>query len=276
MKPIQFTITREVWKRAHKDVKALFPDKQVDVGYLLSTTSKKAKLADKVGVIDAILYLSPAETVVKGLNLCTSSTKGCRRACIAWTGQLRLPRGRKALIARTLFWACYPELFCERLDLETSKLVKQAERENKALAIRLNGTSDIAWETSNGLCYLQHAMLTFPSVQYYDYTKHVGRCFDGYRKRMGVPNYHLTYSWKGQPETALKRLDPDISIAVPFAYELPETFLGRKVIDGDTHDLRYLDEPGVVVGLAYKRAKHPTQPRMLRANELPEFVVQAA
>jgi hypothetical protein len=33
---------------------------------------------------------------------------------------------------------------------------------------------------------------------------------------------------------------------------LPETYLGRPVIDGDEHDLRFLDPSGVVVGLRAK------------------------
>ena len=33
---------------------------------------------------------------------------------------------------------------------------------------------------------------------------------------------------------------------------LPETFLGKKVVDGDTNDLRFLDEKGIVVGLKAK------------------------
>ena len=33
---------------------------------------------------------------------------------------------------------------------------------------------------------------------------------------------------------------------------LPETFKGLEVIDGDTHDMRFLDEPNKVVGLRAK------------------------
>jgi hypothetical protein len=37
-----------------------------------------------------------------------------------------------------------------------------------------------------------------------------------------------------------------------FRGEKPKTFLGLKVIDGDTHDMRFLDEDNVVVGLKAK------------------------
>jgi hypothetical protein len=42
-----------------------------------------------------------------------------------------------------------------------------------------------------------------------------------------------------------------MNVAVVFD-RLPETFLGRKVIDGTLTDLRFLDEQGVVVGLEAK------------------------
>jgi hypothetical protein len=42
-----------------------------------------------------------------------------------------------------------------------------------------------------------------------------------------------------------------------FRDKLPETWNGYKVIDGTKHDLRFLDEKGVVVGLLAKGdAKH--------------------
>jgi hypothetical protein len=34
--------------------------------------------------------------------------------------------------------------------------------------------------------------------------------------------------------------------------QLPTTFMGYKVIDGDAYDMRYLDEQGVIVGLKFK------------------------
>ena len=42
------------------------------------------------------------------------------------------------------------------------------------------------------------------------------------------------------------------NIAVVFRDVLPTMFKGLKVIDGDKHDMRFLDEPNVVVGLKAK------------------------
>jgi hypothetical protein len=47
-------------------------------------------------------------------------------------------------------------------------------------------------------------------------------------------------------------LNDGVRVAVVFKKELPKTFWGRKVIDGDLYDMRYRDEKDVIVGLKYK------------------------
>jgi hypothetical protein len=41
-------------------------------------------------------------------------------------------------------------------------------------------------------------------------------------------------------------------VAYVFKDKLPKKYLGRRVIDGDKHDLRYMDPRGVVIGLVAK------------------------
>ena len=41
-------------------------------------------------------------------------------------------------------------------------------------------------------------------------------------------------------------------MAYVFKDKLPKKFQGRRVIDGDQHDLRFLDPAGVIVGLIAK------------------------
>ena len=54
-------------------------------------------------------------------------------------------------------------------------------------------------------------------------------------------------------------------MAVVFEGDLPICFLGRKVIDGDTDDLRFLDPTNVVVGLKAKGdARHDTSGFVIR------------
>jgi hypothetical protein len=70
-------------------------------------------------------------------------------------------------------------------------------------------------------------------------------------------NYRLTFSRSEKNEDIadcfIKRGG---NVAVVFSTKkkdaLPETYLGAPVIDGDTHDLRFLDPRGVVVGLRAK------------------------
>ena len=98
----------------------------------------------------------------------------------------------------------------------------------------------------------------FPDVQFYDYTKLP-------KPELRIrPNYALTFSYSGHnlPD-APDALAHGVNVAVVFAvrkgFELPETWNGYRVIDGDLHDLRFLDPKGVVVGLRAKgRAKKQT------------------
>ena len=94
-------------------------------------------------------------------------------------------------------------------------------------------------------------------VQFYDYTKVIKRAY------MELPaNYHITLSYSEADMDYADKvhqavLDTGVNMAVVFRDELPETFRGLRVIDGDKDDLRFLDPKGVVVGLKAKgRAKH--------------------
>jgi hypothetical protein len=47
-------------------------------------------------------------------------------------------------------------------------------------------------------------------------------------------------------------IDKGFNVSKVFRKELPETYLGHKVIDGTLHDMRFLDDWGVIVGLVAK------------------------
>ena len=118
--------------------------------------------------------------------------------------------------------------------------------------VRLNGTSDIRWEdVAHGR--LPNVFAAFPEVPFYDYTKVPNR-----RRALEVPNYHLTFSYSHRPEfagivdKARACYGDRVNFAAVFARALPATFLDRPVISGDETDLRFLDAPGVVVGLTAK------------------------
>ena len=91
-----------------------------------------------------------------------------------------------------------------------------------------------------------------PNVQFIDYTKIRNRF-----KNKLPKNYSLTFSQSeiNQKDTS-ELLKTNTNIAVVFRKKLPKKYKGRKVINGDKHDLRHLDPKKVIVGLIAKgRAK---------------------
>jgi len=92
----------------------------------------------------------------------------------------------------------------------------------------------------------------FPNVQFYDYTKHFKRMIK-YLKGDMPKNYHLTFSRNETNDfQSTQVLKSGGNVAVVFRNKLPETYKGFKVINGDEHDLRFLDQKNVVVGLKEK------------------------
>jgi len=126
-------------------------------------------------------------------------------------------------------------------------LIRKAERENLIPAVRLNGTSDIAWEkikvVRGGVTY-RSIMEAYPDIQWYDYTKILGR-----KRALSLPNYHLTYSLAEDNDAqAIQALEQGYNLAVVMRLgrndPKPETWGGYPVVDGDETDVRFLDPDG--------------------------------
>jgi hypothetical protein len=113
----------------------------------------------------------------------------------------------------------------------------------------INGTSDIPFENLSifGKTLFEH----FPKVQFYDYGKSAKRVLEN-----KIKNYHLTFSLsESNIKIAKVVAAAGKNVAVVF-HKKPKTFWGKKVLDGDISDLRFLDKKGVIVGLSAKgRAK---------------------
>ena len=141
----------------------------------------------------------------------------------------------------------------EQLVSEVEKAIRITKKNLLTPCFRLNGTSDIRWETvpceRNGQTF-DNIMTAFPDVQFYDYRK--------LNKWENLPsNYHLTFSLNEANMNTAEHTP--LNVAVVFRKALPAMFMGRKVIDGTTTDLRFLDPKGVVVGLVAKgRARKDT------------------
>jgi hypothetical protein len=135
--------------------------------------------------------------------------------------------------------------FVDTIKDETAKAIAWTEKQGYKLAVRLNGTSDVSWEK-----YDIHS--TFPRTPFYDYSKGSHR-IDKFLAGRLEPNYHLTFSRDEQNGKEAKRLArKGANVAAVFRSELPDTWQGRDVINGDKNDLRFLDRKGSVVGLLAK------------------------
>jgi len=206
---------------------------------------KGNKLQDKYWSV--ILHLAPSNLADGKRTVCPySKIAKCEEPCLNTAGLGGVyPSIQKARIRKTLLYLNEYEVFMEQLIDDINRFIRACERKDRKPCIRLNGTSDIQWE--HQLYEGKTVFEMFPSVQFYDYTKIPTR------KIEGIDNYHLTWSYSEATKKYAKLFDavPN-NKAVVFRKTLPSFFKGLKVIDGDTHDMRFLDEDNVVVGLKAK------------------------
>ena len=204
----------------------------------------KTKKGKAYGWLTAILFLSPAKEADGIHEMCGGRSDECTLACLNHSGMSEVyPSILEARVAKTLDYIADFNGFCDRLERDTEKLILEAENRGLKPAERLNGTSDQP--------KLARTMARrFPRVPFYDYTK-----LDRPWERT-MENYHLTYSYSGENlKHSMKALEHGINVAVVFRGRKPATWHGVEVIDGDKHDLRFLDPKGVIVGLREKGRK---------------------
>jgi hypothetical protein len=197
--------------------------------------------------------LSLAPNKLSGYQVCPHASAGCIKSCIYTSGMggvfRNIPRSR---IAKTRLFFQNRELFLSMLFKELYSARRKAKKLGKKLAVRLNVFSDLPWEK---LC--PELFWVFPDVQFYDYTKSFQRSMSHATDRAFPANYHLTFSRsETNGEEAKRVLLVGGNVAVVFDRaskgNLPETWSGFRVINGDATDLRFLDEQGVVIGLFAK------------------------
>jgi hypothetical protein len=128
--------------------------KKMKLRLLSIGTNAKTVKSDKLGkYITAIMYLAPAD-IVEGINLCPmAETAKCKKACLYSAGRGKFNNVQAARIRKTEFFRDNQKLFIDTLKEDIQKAATYAEKKGKKLAVRLNGTSDIAWENllgSNG------------------------------------------------------------------------------------------------------------------------------
>jgi hypothetical protein len=215
-------------------------------------TNYKTVKSEKVGVLTGIIYMAPYN--LSGKNVCPGASAGCAAACLNTAGRGAMGVVQKARLKKTnRFWDDRGQ-FLQDLAAEIAKLQKQAAAKGLKAAVRLNGTSDLPYERYKVGDTGMNIMQLFPEVQFYDYTKLENRIVG----QQLPANYHLTFSRAEDNDHKLDDVLKHTSAAVVFSGELPETWRGYPVIDGDEHDARFTDAgPGVIIGLTAKgKARH--------------------
>ena len=214
---------------------------------ILGISSTKTIKGQKIGYLTAICYLVP------DAKLCPFAIQaGCFDGCLNTAGRGAFNSTQRARAAKTAFFYENQRAFMLTMCADIWSHMRKAEKLGLIPLVRPNGTSDIAFENIqiDGKTIFQ----IFPTVQFYDYTKHPSRNLAG--KTAG--NYDLTYSFsaitpktisiKGLTNTANQRT----AVVFQNRADIPETFRGWQVIDGDDTDVRHIEPAGVVVALYAK------------------------
>jgi len=208
-----------------------------------------------MGYLSFILHLAPS--TLSGKNTCPKATKGCIAACLNTAGRGGMfKKGentnmiQKARIRKTELFFNDRATFMEQLEADIRKGIKMAATLGLMPAFRLNGTSDLSVEKWG-------IIEKFPTVQFYDYTKVLGR------KVSHLPNYHLTFSKAdGNDADVARALELGMNVAAVYD-ELPEG-----MFSADETDLRFLDPKVGMIGLKAKgRAKKDYSGFVIRIKE---------
>ena len=206
---------------------------------MLGTGNTKTLKGEKYGYQTFIMHLAPS--TVSGYNVCPMASLGCAAACLNTAGRGQFQKTQAARIIKTRWFFENRTTFMAQLVKDVEAAIRKAKREALIPVFRLNGTSDIRWETIE-VQGAQNIMELFPTVQFYDYTK--------LPNRKNIPsNYHLTFSRSESNQADVEATS--LNIAVVFSV-LPKTYLGRTVVNGVDTDLTFTYPDNVVVGLLAK------------------------
>ena len=246
-------------------------------GNTFTTTNPKTEKNGKVSAAPTIvLHLEPVT-----YGVCPAAGS-CAALCLHKAGNpvyfdVKLP----ARARRSHAWQNDRAAFLCNVVAEAARA-----RSKGYVGVRLNGTSDIAWEremvnldphliswvakrvpgfkcASPGN-YSMIAVMVSLGLQPYDYTKRVDRDFS----LAAALGYHLTLSWGGKHDSIIFDVAAEhrLNVAAPVygigkKQPLPETINGYRVVDGDVTDWRRDDPADAVhiVGLRLKRTPGQTE-----------------
>lgn len=225
---------------------------------ILTQGNAKIVKGEELGYVTKGIHFAPAQ--LSGFEVCQWRSKGCTASCLNTAGRGQMNSIQQSRIAKTKLFFDKQFDFLAKLSKEISSSIKSATKKGMNSVFRLNLTSDIAWES---VFFNEEEPKTifekFPSIQFYDYTKSFKRMCSFLDKpfikgEAKFPsNYHLTFSRSEHNDSKCEMvLEMGGNVAVVFRNQLPKTWKGYKVVNGDANDLRFLDKQGVVVGLIEK------------------------
>ena len=252
---------------------------------LLSVNPKTEKSKEQT----RILHLAPS--IISGQNVCPNAGN-CAKICLHFAGIPYLMGGKKTCrVRKTLAFFDDQQLF---LELTATAILynRSLLSADELLAIRLNGTSDILWETLEftvspelsrvwqikfGVYIvptvyksIPHMFAHYPElrIKLYDYTKNRHDW-----KECSDIGYHLTFSFDGWDNAknlylASQAMANNVNLAAAFnikkgkklewdkeSADKVKRWLGAVpiILDGDKTDFRPGDiQGGVIIGLRFK------------------------
>ena len=218
---------------------------------LLTAGNAKIVKGEKLGYLTKGIHFAPAD--LSGFEVCRWRSKGCTMACLNTAGRGRMQNTQDSRIKKTKLFFEDTLAFLAKLEKEIASTIKSAKKKAMTAVFRPNLTSDLMFEeieNEQG----QTLMQKFPETTFYDYTKSFMRMAQFINRNPEFPsNYHLTFSRSENNQKLVEMvLEMGGNVAVVFRDQLPATWKGFEVVNGDKNDLRFLDKSGVVVGLIEK------------------------
>lgn len=200
-----------------------------------------------------IQYLAPARAAGGPVTVCPWATEQCERACLAWhSGMAAIGERnsvRDARVARVNAWRADPDAYVALMHRQLQAEARKAARQGERLAARANGGSDLPFWSWLG---------KLPPVEcrWNEYTKNPAWAENP--PELWGQRIHVTYSASERDTDAAlgERIRRGWAVAIvsadaDAALARGEVRLGRYAapcIDGDTHDLRFLDRAELGIG----------------------------
>lgn len=213
---------------------------------ILTSGDSKTVKGEKRGYLTGILYLAPCTTAGRNYSVCSHASRGCKAACLYTAGRGQFSNVQQARIAKTRWLFKDRQGFVTQLHHDLHELRRKALSLKMTPVVRLNGTSDIPWETLAFGCIPQ----AWEDLQFYCYSKSIQRALEVNK----LKNHTAIFSRTEDNEKDCRRaLASKVNVAVVFDKVLVGSkYLGHRVIDGDLDDLRFLDPRPRIIGLKAK------------------------